>query len=178
MLRRPKPGTRLLFRWRKWDGSPHWEHECVYLGADEWGDWFGQLPGWHSRRPGATFDTDCDRVTLMPSTADYALTVHRAHPRIRVYVDLAWDVAWAEGLPYGIDMDLDVVLSRDRPGAWIDDETEWDENRVRYGYPADVQRHLRALADVLVRRVDAGTPPFDVGTAGCWLDRLAALPAR
>lgn len=169
------PGTRLLFRWRKWDGTPHWEHECVYLGADVWGDWFGQLPGWRSERPGATFDSECDRVTLMPATGDYALTVHRGHPRLRMYIDLAWAVEWADGLPRGIDMDLDVVLAHGAAGAWIDDEDEWDENRARDGYPADVQRHLRALADDLVRRVDAGTPPFDAATADGWLDRLAAF---
>ena len=31
--------------------APHWVHECVYLGRDEWGDWFGQLAGWRSSRP-------------------------------------------------------------------------------------------------------------------------------
>ena len=35
---RPAPGTPIVFRWRKWDGSPHWEHDGVYLGSDEWGD--------------------------------------------------------------------------------------------------------------------------------------------
>lgn len=52
---RPAPGTEMVFQWRKWDGSPHWRHECVYLGADRWGDWLGQPVGWHSVRPGAEF---------------------------------------------------------------------------------------------------------------------------
>lgn len=51
MTSRPAPGTRLVFRWRKWDGSPHWEQESVYLGSDAWGDWFGQQVGWRSVRP-------------------------------------------------------------------------------------------------------------------------------
>lgn len=173
---RPQPGTRLVFRWRKWDGAPHWEHDCVYLGADGFGDWFGQRPGWRSVRPGAAFDSDCDRVTLMPVSGDFALTVHRGHPRMRFYIDLAWDVRWEHGLPRGIDMDLDVVRSLDHSGAWIDDEDEWNENRVRYGYPPDVQRRLRALTDDIVRRVDAGIPPFDDATGDAWLDRLAAIP--
>ena len=44
-----------MFRWRKWDGGPHWVHDCVYLGSDRWGDWFGQLPGWDSTRPGRDY---------------------------------------------------------------------------------------------------------------------------
>ena len=41
MTDRPAPGTPLVFRWRKWDGSPHWEHDCVFLGSDAHGDWVG-----------------------------------------------------------------------------------------------------------------------------------------
>jgi hypothetical protein len=80
----------------------------------------------------------------------------------------------------GIDMDLDVVRVEGARGTWIDDEDEWDEHRVEYGYPADVQRHLEALAADLEQRVRAQVPPFDDATADRWLDRLAelALPAR
>ena len=39
---RPPVGSRILFRWRKWDGSEHWVHDCVFLGSDRWGDWVGQ----------------------------------------------------------------------------------------------------------------------------------------
>ncbi|MBS1908019.1 MAG: hypothetical protein JST33_15980 [Actinobacteria bacterium] len=192
---RPAPGTEIVFQWRKWDGSPHWRHECVYLGADEWGDWLGQPTGWGSARPGRTFTAAAPNVTLVPPSGDYALTANRDHPKgMRVYIDLAWDVrALADGDPAvtefddasaageapvlftGIDMDLDVVRVEGERGTWIDDEDEWDEHRVQYGYPADVQRHLEALAVDLEQRVRAQTPPFDAATADLWLDRLEAL---
>jgi hypothetical protein len=190
---RPASGTEILFQWRKWDGSPHWRHECVYLGSDDWGDWVGQPVGWGSERPGRSFTAAGPNVTLVPPSADYALTVNRDHPHgMRIYIDLAWDVRAVEGdgadegagtvpvLFTGIDMDLDVVRVEGARGTWIDDEDEWDEHRVEYGYPADVQRHLEALAADLEQRVRAQVPPFDDATADRWLDRLAelALPAR
>ncbi|MGO4680877.1 hypothetical protein [Microbacterium sp. 2MCAF23] len=188
---RPAPGTEIVFQWRKWDGSPHWRHECVYLGADEWGDWVGQPAGWGSERPGRTFTAAAPNVTLVPPSGDYALTVNRDHPKgMRIYIDLAWDVhAEPAGGPQageapvlftGIDMDLDVVRVDGERGTWIDDEDEWDEHRVQYGYPADVQRHLEALAADLAERVRAQLPPFDDASADVWLDRLAelALPPR
>ncbi|PRB01728.1 hypothetical protein [Microbacterium sp. MYb64] len=208
---RPAFGTEIVFQWRKWDGSPHWRHECVYLGADEWGDWVGQPGGWGSARPGRTFTAHGPNVTLVPPSGDYALTVNRDHPKgMRIYIDLAWDlrpvnpggepsddlghripgaveddesVPRPEGAPVlftGIDMDLDVVRIEGERGTWIDDEDEWDEHRVQYGYPADVQRRLEALAADLEQRVRAQLPPFDDATADVWLDRLEtlALPAR
>ena len=29
---RPEPGAEMIFQWRKWDGSPHWGNDCIYLG--------------------------------------------------------------------------------------------------------------------------------------------------
>ncbi|UWF77217.1 MULTISPECIES: hypothetical protein [Microbacterium] len=200
---RPAPGTPMVFQWRKWDGSPHWRGECVYLGADDWGDWVGQPIGWRSARPGATFTAQGPNVTLIPRTpdaggADFALTVTRDHPRgTRIYIDIGWDVRWegtdAAGAPdavapdagatdrdlpvlaTGIDMDLDVVRVVGDRGTWVDDRDEWEEHRVRYGYPADVVRRLEALALQLEREVRAQHPPFDDATGDHWLDRLADL---
>jgi hypothetical protein len=142
MTDRPAPGTPLVFRWRKWDGAPHWEHDCVYLGSDVHGDWVGQRDGWRSARPGVDTVSDGDNVTLIPPSGDYAATLNATHPRIAIYIDVAWDLrrdaaADPAGIPSptGIDMDLDVVRARDGRGIWIDDRDEWDEHRVQYGYP-------------------------------------------
>lgn len=192
---RPEPGTSMIFQWRKWDGSPHWRHECVYLGADEWGDWLGQPIGWRSSRPAAGFIAEGPnvtlvpkpavdhrsqrrRVTLIPPAADYALTVNRDHPRgMRVYIDIGWDVRWSQDplLATGIDMDLDVVRVIGERGTWVDDRDEWAEHRLRYGYPAEVIERLEALALDLETRVRAQTAPFDDAVPDAWLDRLTAL---
>jgi uncharacterized protein len=178
--RRPLPGTRLPVRWRKWDGGVHWEHDSLYLGADAWGDWFGQAAGWRSFRPGRDVVAAAPNVTLLPPSGEWAFT-HNAPPsRTRVYIDLAWDAGWNEaGEPVGIDMDLDVVEHAAR-GIWIDDRDEWDEHRVHYGYPPDIVERLERVAidlEVRVRRRDA---PFDDRTVQHWLgvlDRFLAAPA-
>jgi protein associated with RNAse G/E len=172
---RPEPGTRLSFRWRKWDGGVHWVHDCIYLGSDQWGDWFGQHPGQGSSRPGRTFTATHPNVTLLPPSGDYAYT-HNAPPhRTRVYIDIAWDVRWRDGEPTGIDMDLDVV-DREDGGVYIDDRDEWDEHRIAYGYPAEVVTELDALAYELERQVAAHTAPFDLDTGERWIARLAEFP--
>jgi hypothetical protein len=179
MATRPTPGTRLVFRWRKWDGSPHWEHDCVYLGSDEWGDWFGQRAGWRSHRPGRDVVASSDNVTLLPPDGEWAFTSNAAPHRTRVYIDLAWDGRWSDGPdgapePTGIDMDLDVVEQDDR-GIWIDDRDEWDEHRVRYGYPLEVVERLEAVTIDLEARVTHRDAPFDDATVAVWLARTAEL---
>lgn len=174
VLERPQPGTRLLFHWRKWDGSPHWVHECVYLGSDRWGDWFGQLPGWDSSRPGRTFLPQHPNVTLVPPGGDWVFTRNAAPHRTRTYIDLSWDVRWRDGEPAGFDMDLDVV-DREGAGVYIDDRDEWEEHRVAYGYPHEVVERLEMLAIDLERRVVAGEAPFDDATPAAWFGRLDAL---
>jgi len=138
----------------------------------------GQQAGWRSVRPGREIITTGPNVTLVPPEGTYACTVNATHPRVRVYIDIAWDVRWSEterDVLEGIDMDLDVVRALDERGLFIDDKDEWDEHRVRYGYPLDVVARLEELAVDLERRVGAFEPPFDDATAAHWLGRLAAL---
>ena len=182
MTARPAPGTPLVFRWRKWDGGPHWEHECVYLGSDEHGDWVGQRGGWRSARPGVDTVSLGDNVTLVPPSGEYAATLNATHPRIAVYIDIAWDLRWdaaagADGVPAptGIDMDLDVVRARDGRGIWIDDRDEWDEHRVRYGYPLHIVERLERVAVELEAHVRAERAPYDGATADRWLAVLDAV---
>lgn len=183
----------MIMQWRKWDGSPHWSSEGVYLGADEWGDWIGQPVGWRNVRPGREFAAASPNVMLVPrpdaalGAADHALTVNRRHPRaMRIYIDLAWDVRWVtddvgagEGvlpvLALGIDMDLDVVRVDGERGTWVDDRDEWAEHLVQYAYPPEVITHLEARALELEEQVRAQVAPFDDATADVWLDRLEAL---
>lgn len=175
---RPAAGTELIIQWRKWDGAPHWRHECVYLGADQWGDWIGQPDGWSSARPGAQFLAGGPNVTLIPASGDCAVTVNRGHRKgMRIYIDLGWDVGWSADplLVTGIDMDLDVVRVEGTRGTWVDDRDEWAEHSAHYGYPAEVMRHLEALALDLEKRVRAQAAPFDDATADPWLDQLEAM---
>ncbi|RKQ90164.1 hypothetical protein U746_1417 [Mycolicibacterium mucogenicum 261Sha1.1M5] len=178
----------MIFQWRKWDGSPHWRHECVYLGSDKWGDWVGQPTGWGSARPGRAYAVGGASVTLVPAAGpgsafegagiphpDFALTVNRNHRKgMRIYIDLGWEVEWTDTpeLVTGIDMDLDVVRVEGERGTWVDDRDEWAEHSALFGYPRDVMDRLEHLALDLEARVMAQVAPFDDATADAWLDRL------
>ncbi|WP_105566254.1 DUF402 domain-containing protein [Microbacterium halophytorum] len=171
----PEPGTKVAFHWRKWDGSKHWEHECVYLGSDEWGQWLGQRVGWRSFRPGRDMLLTAPSVSLMPAgRTDHVLTVNAPPQRTRIYIDIAWDVSWRDGTPTAIDMDLDVVRRVDGT-LFIDDEDEWAEHSELYGYPADVMAELERTTRELKERVGAHEPPFDEAVPDGWLRRLDEL---
>jgi hypothetical protein len=168
----------MVFQWRKWDGGAHWRHECVYLGTDTWGDWVGQPIGWRSERPGARFEAVGPNVTLIPASGDFTLTVNRNHPhRMRIYIDLGWDIRWSDDplLATGIDMDLDVVRVEGERGTWVDDRDEWAEHSVQYSYPGEIMTHLEELALDLEARVRSRVAPFDDAVPDLWLDRLEAL---
>ncbi|WP_292836397.1 DUF402 domain-containing protein [Microbacterium sp.] len=175
MTARPVPGTRMTFRWRKWDGAPHWEHDSVFLGSDAHGDWVGQRDGWRSARPGVVAPSHGDSITLIPPSGEFAATINDTHPRIRVYIDIGWDVRWDGGRPTGIDMDLDVVRALDGRGVFIDDLDEWAEHREQYGYPGDIVERLESVARELESQVAAATSPFDDATAAYWFEVLRDL---
>lgn len=167
----------MRFRWTKFDGSQHWEHDGIYLGNDAWGDWIGQRQGALSARPGRSFETSAPSVTLVPPSGDYAATFNAPPHKVRIYIDLAQDVRWSDTDPVemrGIDMDLDVVHQLER-GIWIDDIDEWEDHRVKYGYPAHTIAHLEALAAELEREVTAGNAPFNDATIAHWLGVLATF---
>lgn len=174
---RPVVGSRMQFVWRKWNGAPHWVHDCVYLGQDQWGDWLGQPAGWRSARPGRDYSAASPNVTLVPPSGDFALSINRNHPKhMRIYIDLGWDVRWTHPLRVtGIDMDLDVVRIEGARGTWVDDRDEWAEHSGRYAYPADVMNYLEALALDLEQRVRDEDVPFDRETGDRWLDVLEGM---
>ena len=175
---RPEPGTPVIIGWRKWDGSPHWRHEAHYLGEDRWGSWVGQLPGQRSHRPGRDFLAEHFSVQLVPPVGEWIASFNSEPEVAEIYIDLAWQVEWSPTGPVGIDMDLDVLRTRDDRGTWLDDEDEWHEHGVQFGYPTSVQRRLEATAQALLAEVAQYRPPFDGPTADHWMAELLRVTGR
>lgn len=178
-------------RFRKWDGTPHWVLDCAYLGSDEHGAWLGYRTGTLHSRPGLRFHAKSPGVVLVGEFGWVPSFNGRPHATA-VYIDLATVPEWhhdgerAGGAPAweatSADMDLDVIALRDEPRGtkggpqfFIDDEDEFAEHTVRYGYPADVVARVRADADALLAAVRSGRPPYDGTTAKRWLAVLDAL---
>lgn len=179
MAPRPAPGTPVRLRYTKFDGSPHWVTGSVYLGEDEHGAWLGQPTGTHSERPGAAYDAVHDTVVLVPE-AGWVASFNAWHAKgTRIYVDLTSTPRWtqeADGWSAdAVDLDLDVLDSGIRPVPFIDDEDEFADHQVRYGYPAELVAQVRADADALLDQVTDHKAPFDGATADRWFAVLRAL---
>ena len=74
-----------------------------------------------------------------------------------------------------VDLDLDVICGP-TGRVWIDDEDEFAEHRVRFGYPDEVVRAALASCDRVHAAVVGERAPYD-GSADAWLARLGR-PAR
>ena len=176
----------------KWGDRPHWGFDAIHLGSDEHGEWIGAPAGTHHTRPGHTFHSGADAVTLVPPGGWYAATFYAPGTWCAVYIDLTTPGAWDGTTLRFVDLDLDVVRLADpipaaaRQGAvdagrvagevFVDDEDEFAEHRVAFGYPDDVVAAAQGTCDELVAAVRAGLPPYD-GTHLRWLTRLNGLTA-
>ncbi|GHD01246.1 DUF402 domain-containing protein [Zhihengliuella salsuginis] len=172
-------GDLVVARAWKYDAGPHWVVPGVYLGADAAGHWIFQPAGSFVARPGAGFFADSDAVCLFPHqdgdgagsgsgvrTGDWVATFYdEGHPEaMRVYIDVSTAIGWRPLAPSGweihsVDMDLDVVGTVDAE-AFIDDEDEFDEHTLRYGYPDWLVDRLRPAADELLAAVREGRGVF------------------
>lgn len=184
------PGELVRVRATKWLGQAHWEFDGRWLGADEHGDWVGFPAGTRFARPGHGFTATWDSVSLFPR-AGWAAGFNAEHPRgLGIYVDLATVPEWRAdaSVPAGpagpvgstassswtvsyVDLDLDVVERAGSP-AFIDDEDEFAEHAVEYGYPTELMARVRADAGDVLRAVQRREAPFDGATAARWLGRL------
>jgi hypothetical protein len=176
-------GRRVRVVTTKWPSRPHWEFDAEHLGADEHGTWVGAPVGSLLSRPGVCLVTDQAQVTLVPDDAPFLATFYApgglAH--CDVYVDITTVPSWGTGQPgpvetvTAVDLDLDVV--RGWSGrVWVEDEDEFADHRLRYGYPGDVVRLAATSCEQVRQAVEAGLAPYD-GTAVSWFAALDALVA-
>ncbi|HSV39880.1 MAG TPA: DUF402 domain-containing protein [Nocardioidaceae bacterium] len=156
---------------KKWGDRPHWEFDAVQLGTDEHGTWVGVPVGTVIARPGATVVTRQPQVVLFPA-APYVATFYspEADPPCRVYVDIATVPEISPGLVTSVDLDLDVIVGN-HGRVWVDDEDEFADHQVRWGYPSAVIAEARASCDAIVEAVTRRAAPFDGGHEP-WLDLL------
>ena len=166
------------FVWRKWDGTTHWRYQAIFLGGDEYGEWFGQLAGTRQFRPGVDTVAPTDSVLLVPASGGWVATFYasRQPDEIMIYVDIASQVEWDRpaGIVTAIDMDLDVIKTDDERATWIDDEDEFAERIISMAYPQpEIDAAERNAAEVAAA-VRSSIAPFD-GRHEQWLRALASL---
>jgi hypothetical protein len=156
----------------KWGDHPHWAMDALWLGADNAGDWIGFPHGTFMSRPGFEFVTKNHQVGLVPS-AGWMATFHGPGGDVLTYVDMTTVPVWDGDVVRTVDLDLDVIELLDG-SVVVDDEDEFEEHRVQYGYPAEVVALALASKDTVLDAVRSATPPFD-GSAAPWHEVLHQL---
>lgn len=159
----------------KWGDHPHWTFDAVLLGSDEHGDWIGIPAGTYMSRPGAELTTPVDQVSLVPPPGSalersWLATFHAVGGPVKTYVDIATPPFWDVLVLRSTDLDLDVAIGVDGE-VWVEDEDEFAEHQVAYGYPADVIATAQASCVRVHAMMLAGATPFD-GVADFWLNRV------
>lgn len=172
------PGSPVSVRVTKWGGGRHWEYEGVYLGVDEHGDWLGFPAGTHCARPAKSFDAQWAWVSLVPrhDAAHFASFNAEGHHEA-IYVDMTTPPEWGGDVLRMIDLDLDVILLREERRLLLDDQDEFEEHQLAYGYPPEIISLAEDSAERVLAAVEAGEPPYD-GSAERWLAELERLTAQ
>jgi hypothetical protein len=165
----PEMGELVSLRLLKWGGSPHRQTMMSYLGRDEHGCWLGHLvtpaDGREPGRPG---------VTLVPRHGCFVAHFKQPPSLNWVYADITTEPAFSRDAAgwsvVAVDLDLDVVR-RDDGRVWVDDEDEFAEHTVSFGYPADIVAAVRRTADAVLAAVRGEAEPFGT-TWRRWIERV------
>jgi uncharacterized protein len=176
-----EPGEPVRIEMSKWGDRPHWQIPARWLGSDGYGDWLGIPAGTTMARPGLEVRSPADQVGLVPAEGTdveraFLATFHASPAPTWVYVDMSTPPVWDGPVVRAVDLDLDVIRMRDGEVV-VDDEDEFAEHQVAYGYPADVVALAEASRDRIHEAVLAGRPPFDGGHER-WQAALETLSAR
>ena len=160
--------------WRneKWDGSLNRRATLEVLDDGPEGLWAWMPRGTLVERADASYAYPCDAVAFAPAGEHWQATWLFDH-HTGLYVDLALPARLEGDRLVAVDLDLDVVRRRDGTVEVLDRD-EFDDHRVRFGYPRDLVDRIEAVAADVADRVALGRPPFTVSPADGRLDRAIA----
>jgi protein associated with RNAse G/E len=144
--------------YRKYDQRLHWHQWMRYLGEDQYGVWLGAPPNSVSQR-GSEPEVSHRQAHVQLFPRDQWFTaIFNDEPRsTEIYCDITTPVTFGESEFTMIDLDLDVVKRRDG-SIYVDDEDEFAEHQVMFGYPPDVIAEAQSTCDWLVQAVATDEP--------------------
>ena len=139
--------------YRKYDESLHWHQWMEWLGEDEYGVWLGGRVGAVSQRgEGLKLTAEEAHVQLFPRDKWFTAIFNDAPRMTEIYCDITTPVEFSDDRVTMIDLDLDVIKRRDG-SVLVDDEDEFAEHQVKFGYPAEIIEQAQASCDWLVGAV-------------------------
>jgi uncharacterized protein len=168
-----QPGDPIRVEMTKWGDRPHWAYAARYLGIDEHGEWLACPVGTHYARPGMAFDAAFASVVLVPAGgAAHLAAFNTLEAKVgSVYVDITTPPHWDGPTLRAVDLDLDVVRRHDG-SVYLDDEDEFAEHPVAYGYPPEVVTLAKESAQAVLAAVRRQEAPYDAHTPLGWLRLL------
>jgi protein associated with RNAse G/E len=144
--------------YRKYDQRLHWHQWMRYLGEDQYGVWLGAPPNSVSQRGSEPEVAHSQaHVQLFPRDKWFTAIFNDEPRRTEIYCDITTPVTFGEAEFTMIDLDLDVVKRRDGT-IYVDDEDEFAEHQVMFGYPPDVIAAAQSTCDWLVQAVATEEP--------------------
>jgi uncharacterized protein len=162
----------------KWGGGSHWGADVRWLGEDEHGWWAGWPEGTAWSRPGGDFLTFGAQVGLFSRGRGFAATFYQSVPgsgyEFRLYADVTTVPAWEGSALTCVDLDLDVIETFDGR-VFVDDEDEFAEHQVRFGYPSAVVAAAQQECARLVGEMRSGAAHFTESLAERWRQELVTL---
>ncbi|MFU8853922.1 DUF402 domain-containing protein [Micromonospora sp. SL1-18] len=148
---------------RKYKGSLHRHVTMRRLGEDRHGTWLGAPAGTiiHSGAPAQSYTTEHATVRLIP-IGEWWTAIFFAEPSTwDIYCDITTPAQWLRRDRVAmVDLDLDILRSRNGGVVDLLDEDEFEANSVRYDYPTDLLTAARSAADRLAVNLTSGIEPF------------------
>lgn len=165
----PRPGEQVLCRYTKWGGARHHGGMVTYLGEDEAGRWFADPAGNRWSGGPKEFVAVGDNMFLVPRDRWFTAFFYEPHPTLSfaVYADITTLAQVTPGSVTAVDLDLDVIRAQDG-SVYIDDEDEFAEHQVSYGYPAEVIAAAEAECRRVRDELRGGAAHFDPALAERW----------
>lgn len=177
--RRPA-GSRVVVRFRKFDGTPHWTHYGFLLGSDEFGVWVGCPEDVELIKPGSKYVWPSWWVMCFPRDRGFVLTANpRPLPKVstHTYVDVTSVPSWhqtCQGLEVRmVDYDLDIIRRFSGEVKLIDQE-DFARHQVSMKYPKELISECLAGSRRVLTEVESEVSPFDE-TSRAWVDHWGGL---
>lgn len=146
----------------------------MWLGEDTHGVWLGAKAGSiHQRGHEPRGRILRNQVHLVPRHDWWVFTFNPTHPKATHWIDTSTPATFEDHRVTTVDLDLDVVRG---PGGrlWIEDEDEFAEHQLLYGYPRDMIEQAERATTEMVQALSELREPFD-GVASAWLARVTTV---
>lgn len=168
------PVRPVIVQFLKYPDHLHWGFEAQFLGEDEHGIWAYAPRGtrrWKGHDPFRP--SEADAVFCAPYDGWWHLHYNGAGTNLSHFIDITTTPRWIGESRYEmVDLDLDVIVAQDGH-IEIDDEDEFAEHQVLYGYSQDMIARALAETRFIVSALEHRAEPF-FDVAEDWLRRARA----